>query len=93
MPFLALVAAGRGWTITTALNFASGHRHHDRIRAMPFEGGRFARRLSLFRRRDLQPSLMATVDDSLRPVVQSRIIAPTVAMSPWLDGDFALLTD
>lgn len=91
-PILSLIAEGHAWTITTALNFACGFRHHDRIQAMALPGGGFARRLSLFSRADLPGGLIAQVDARLRTLIESRILAPALVAAAWLDGDFRILS-
>ncbi|MGI3186986.1 LysR family transcriptional regulator [Nioella aestuarii] len=89
---MSLIAEGKAWTITTALNVASADRYHDQIAIIPLPGAGFVRRLSIFRAEDLPVSLFETLDKSLRPLLQDRIIAPMVAAHPWLADDFRLLT-
>jgi DNA-binding transcriptional LysR family regulator len=92
-PILSLIAEGQAWTITTALNFASAYRQHDRIRAMPFPEAGFVRRLSLFRREGLPQSLMTCVAEAVRPLVETRIVAPALEREPWLAGGLTLLDE
>lgn len=89
---LALIAEGRAWTITTALNVASSDRFHHRIKMLPLPGAGFVRRLSIFRAEDLPVGLFEALNTSLRPLLQDRIIAPMVAAHPWLADEFRLLT-
>ena len=89
---LALIAEGQAWTITTALNVASSDRCHDRLSIMPLPGAGFVRRLSIFRAEDLPVPLFETLDRILRPLLRDRIIAPMVAVHPWLADEFRLLT-
>lgn len=88
---LSLVADGRAWTITTALNLASSDRFHDRIEALPFPDAGFVRQLSIFRPEEFPESLFRLFDEAVRQLVQTRIVAPTVQHVPWLDGEFRLL--
>jgi DNA-binding transcriptional LysR family regulator len=88
---LSLVAAGKAWTITTALNFACTDRYHDRIEALPFPDAGFVRQLSVFRPEEFPESLFEHFDQAVRQLVQTRIVEPTVALVPWLDGEFRLL--
>jgi DNA-binding transcriptional LysR family regulator len=90
-PILSLVADGKAWTITTALNFACTDRYHDRITAMPFPDAGFVRQLSVFRSEEFPEKLFELFDRTVRRLVQTRIIAPTVARVSWLDGEFHLL--
>ncbi len=88
---LAMVAAGRGWTITTALTFARAQRYHDELRAVPFPGRPFARTISLTCAEGLPASIRGLIEQSLRSAVQRLVLAPTLARYPWLAESFALL--
>lgn len=89
---LALIAGRTAWTITTALNVASADRYHDQIAILPLPGAGFVRRLSIFRADTLPVSLFETVEHSLRPLLQDRMIAPMTAAHPRLTDQFRLLT-
>lgn len=88
---LAMVAAGRGWTITTALTFARAQRYHGDLRAVPFPGRAFARTISLVCREELPASIRALLEKSLRGAVQRLVLDPTLARYPWLADSFGLL--
>ena len=88
---LSMVAAGRGWTITTALNYARAQRHHDGIRLTPFPGKAFSRQLSVFQRDDLPNGIHDMLATILRGAVQRLIVEPTLARHPWLTGKFCQL--
>ena len=88
---LSLIAEGRAWTITTALNIATAHRDRERIRVMPLSDGVFSRRLSLFWRQDLPDAVVTLVNDTLRTLVQAQIVDGTLDRIPWLAEDFRLL--
>ncbi len=88
---LAMVAAGRGWTITTALTFARAQRYHSDLRAMPFPGKAFSRQISLFCREDLPANIKDVLETSLRHSVQRMVIEPTVGRYPWMAERFGLI--
>lgn len=88
---LSLVAAGRGWTITTAMNHARARRYQDSTRAIRFVGTAFVRNISVFWRNDLPARIPDLVTKLVRGSLQSQIIEPTLAARPWLDGQFHIL--
>lgn len=90
---LSMVAAGRGWAITTALTFARSERDAARFRVLPFPGRAFSRSIALFRRDDVPEGLHRLLAQWLRRSAKTRIIAPTVARHPWLSGRLDLLAD
>ncbi|KPP87552.1 MAG: LysR family transcriptional regulator [Rhodobacteraceae bacterium HLUCCA08] len=88
---LSMVAAGRGWAITTALTFARSERDAARFRVLPFPGRAFSRSIALFRRDDVPEAVHDVLAAGLRRAARARIIAPTLARHPWLTGKLALL--
>lgn len=88
---LSMVAAGRGWTITTALNYARAQRYHAGVRLTPFPGKAFSRRISLFRRDDLPTAIHEMVARILRGAIGRLVIEPTIGRHPWLRETFRLL--
>ncbi|WP_420859891.1 LysR family transcriptional regulator [Marivivens marinus] len=88
---LAMVAAGRGWTITTALTFARAQRYHGDLCAAPFPGRAFSRTIALICREDLPAPIRTLIETGLRGAVQRQVIDQTVARYPWLAGRFEML--
>jgi len=88
---LSMVAAGRGWTITTALNYDRAQRYHADIRLTPLPDKAFSRQISVFQRDDLPAGIHDMLAKTLRPAVQKLIIQPTVEHHPWLAEKFCLL--
>ena len=88
---LSMVAAGKGWAITTALSFARAPRYHSEVRAMPFPKRPFARHISLICQEDLPPSIRGLIEDGVRTATKRLVIDPTVARYPWLEEGFVLL--
>lgn len=90
---MSMVAEDNGWAITTPTNYIRAHRFHRQITLMPFPAKGFARHLSVFTT-ELHPSAAAeTVAGTLRHLLQSRAIDPTVARMPWLHDAFCLMPD
>ncbi len=89
---LSMVAAGRGWAITTALTFARAQRYHGALRAMPFPGRAFSRTISLVCREELPATIRTLIERSTRGAAQRLVIDPTVARYPWLSAGFATIS-
>ncbi|MDX8348101.1 LysR family transcriptional regulator [Cognatiyoonia sp. IB215446] len=88
---MAMVASGAGWTITTPLLFARAQRFQPRLTMHPFPGKRFSRTLSLVVTPDCSRSLVDIVNRKLRASLDSHVIATTIAQTPWLQDQFALI--
>ena len=87
---LSLVAAGRGWTITTALSFARAQRYHSQLRVLPVLGAEFERGISVFAQADVPRSLVSRTVDTLRASAAQLAIGPVVARYPWLKERFRM---
>ncbi len=88
---LSLVAAGRGWTITTMLSFARAQRYHANLRVLPFPGSAFSRTVSLFSRTDAPDAISALSVSTLRNAIRRMVLDPTCSRYPWLTEQFCLL--
>ena len=88
---LSMVAAGRGWTITTALNYDRAQRYHRHVRLAPLPDKAFSRQISVFQRDDLPVGIHDLLAKILRKAVRGLIIQPTVRRHPWLAETFCLL--
>lgn len=88
---LSLVAAGRGWTITSALTFARAQRYHADLRALPFPGKAFQRRISLYVRAELPDAIRSVVEGVVRNAVLRLTVDPMVARYPWLSDQFRVI--
>ncbi|MEM1152470.1 MAG: LysR family transcriptional regulator substrate-binding protein, partial [Pseudomonadota bacterium] len=89
---LSLVAAARGWTVTTALSFARAQRYHSSLRVMPFPGSAFSRDISVYTREDV-PEVIATMSaDTMRAAIRHMVIDPTCGRYPWLSETFRILS-
>ncbi|MEO1139412.1 MAG: LysR family transcriptional regulator [Pseudomonadota bacterium] len=85
---MRLVAEGEGWAITTPMNYIRADRLHRQIRLAPFPGKGFARTLSLFTTDLTDVSVARTVTETLRRLIETRAVTPTVAAMPWLADIF-----
>ncbi|MEM1352479.1 MAG: LysR family transcriptional regulator [Pseudomonadota bacterium] len=88
---MAMVASGKGWTITTPMLFSRARRFHDRVRIHPFPGRKFARHLSLLATADCARSVVQLVDARLRQLILQHAIDPLCKQAPWLEDQFALI--
>lgn len=88
---LSLVAAGRGWTITTALSFARAQRYHAQLRAVPFPGSPFSREISIFLRDDVPTAVTQITEATLRHAVSKMILTSSHAQNPWMSDSFHIL--
>lgn len=88
---LTMVAGGRGWTVTTALNYARERAFHDATRPAWFPQKGFTRLISLFLRDDLPPGLREIAHARFSASAQKHVIGPIVARHPWLEDEFRVL--
>ncbi|MFK7941293.1 MAG: LysR family transcriptional regulator [Roseovarius sp.] len=90
---MSMVAGGSGWAITTPTNTIRSARFQRQIRLLPFPGKGFARSLSVFTPERPSSAVAGPVISTLRQLIQSRAIDPTVARMPWLKDGFCLADD
>ena len=83
---MALIAAGRGWSITTATGYLRAHRFRDDVALLPLPGPAFARTLTLCARPDGASTLTRAVAAILLRLIASEAVAPLVSRHPWLSG-------
>ncbi|QGX98388.1 LysR family transcriptional regulator [Roseovarius faecimaris] len=88
---MSMVAAGAGWAITTPTNYARAARFQRQVTLLPFPAKGFARTMSVFTREAHPSGALETVDSTLRQLIQTRVIDPTVTRMPWLRAGFTLL--
>lgn len=88
---LSMVAAERGWTVSTALNIARARRLSSRLRPLPFPSKGFSRTISLFRRETLPAQICESLGEVLRRAIETTVIAPLTASTPWLAGQIRVL--
>ena len=90
---MAMVASGRGWAITTALNYARARRFSDQVRISRFPAKAFARQMSLYRRTSCVPDLHGFLVSRLREVIDEMVIQPLVAEHAWLQAECHLMPE
>lgn len=88
---LSMVAAHRGWAVTTALTFARAQRYHDAVVALPFPGRAFSRTISLICREDLPASIRLLVEKCLRDAMQRHVLDPLHKSYPWLQDGLSMI--
>ena len=88
---LAMVAAGTGWTILTPLAVQAAKPFHPAIDVMPLPLAPLERRISLYARAGILQDMPANVAANLRELLQTSVIAPSLAAMPWLKDNLRVL--
>ncbi len=88
---MAMVAQGMGWTILTPLGAMHAGAALDAVEVAPLGGAPFTRRISLFARRDGLYEMPGEIAGLLRPLIEARVVAPSLARMPWLGDGLRLL--
>ena len=90
-PILNMVAEGDGWAITTPASYMRARRFQRQINLIPFPGKGFSRAISGFVTELHDGPVCDSVVQTMRRLVQVRLIAPAVEGLPWLSEIFTLL--
>lgn len=93
LTLMALVARGVGWTITTPLGWMRAARYHDRMTVHPPPVPAFSRTISVLAGRDWAGEVPRDVARTMRGMVADTVIAPALALLPWLDGALAVVDE
>lgn len=88
---LAMVAAGKGWTILTPLALHNGARFAANITVTPLPFAPLERTLSLSARAGVLHQMPAQVAAQLKSLVHQSVLAPALKSWPWLEGQLRLL--
>ena len=88
---LAMVAAGTGWTILTPLAVQTAPHLHAMITVMPMPYAPLDRRISLSARTGVLQAIPTQVAATLRDLLQTRVVAPSLAAMPWLKDTLRVL--
>ena len=88
---LAMVAAGAGWTILTPLAVQTAQHLHPKITVMPMPFAPLERRISLFARAGVLQDMPTKLAVTLRDLLQSRVVTPSLAAMPWLKDSLRVL--
>ncbi len=87
---LAMVAGGTGWTILTVLGAQHAGRYASEIDVHPLPVAPLSRQLSLFAHTDGMPDMAEDIAVRLRPLIQTRVVAPALQTWPWLADQIGL---
>ncbi|ABD56615.1 LysR family transcriptional regulator [Jannaschia sp. CCS1] len=87
----ALVAAGTGWTITTALSLARAGRFASGIEAHPLPGEAMARQIVLYATSDWAGGIPDQISDLARELIGLHFTDPGLEQMPWLGSQFRVL--
>ena len=88
---LAMVAAGTGWAILTPLAVQTARPLHSQITVIPLPFAPLERRISLSARAGVLQGMPTQVAANLRDLLQSRVVAPSLAAMPWLKDNLRVL--
>ncbi len=86
---LALVAAGLGWTITTAVCLAAVQELLPQLRAELMTRGRFARQVQVVSRIGELSDIPKKTADLCRTFLRDVTFPPLIAAYPWMEQQLA----
>lgn len=87
----ALVAAGTGWTITTALSLERAGRFAAGIEAHPLPGEAMTRQVVLYATSDWAGGIPEQIADLARELISVHFANPGLDRMPWLGTQFRVL--
>ena len=87
----ALVAAGTGWTITTALSLERAGRFAAGIEAHPLPGEAMSRQIVLYATSDWAGGIPEQIAELARELIGVHFADPGVDRFPWLGNTFRVL--
>lgn len=87
----ALVAAGTGWTITTALSLARAGRFANGIEAHALPGPPMARQIVLYATSNWAGGIPEQIAELARELIGIHFVDPSLEQMPWLGSQFRLL--
>ncbi|WP_435139067.1 LysR family transcriptional regulator [Pseudopelagicola sp. nBUS_19] len=90
---ISMVSRGLGWAVTTPLSYFCVARAHTKVTAHPLPFTPFSRNISLFANNDWADTVPRDVAQTVRNLVQQKMILPAIDRFPWLDGKFRVLSD
>jgi hypothetical protein len=88
---MAMVAAGAGWSITTALLYSHGKQFQDQVEVHRFPGKSFARTLSLVSTPDCSRTVLTKVRDKVTEMLEAGALPTLHKQLPWLQDSFTLI--
>lgn len=91
LSLMTLAARGVGWTLTTPTGYMRAGRQHEALEAHPVPFAPFSRTVSLFAGSDWADTVPSDVARTLRHLMDEMVIAPALAVLPWLQGELRVL--
>lgn len=91
LALMAMVARGIGWAITTPFGYARAERFHAQITARALPAPSLSRQISLFAGVDWTGTVPQDIAGTMRQLLQTHMVAPTLAQLPWLSGSLHIL--
>ena len=91
LALMAMVARGIGWAITTPFGYGRAERFHAELTAHPLPAPGVSRQISLFAGADWTGPVPQNIATTMRQLLQTHMIAPTLVQMPWLSGSFHTL--
>ena len=88
---IAMIAANRGWAISTPSHVLHGLRPTERVRLLPMPGPGFRRVISLLARENELGAVPQRVAEVARQVIQSKFIPQLHRLAPWLVGQVTVI--
>ena len=88
---MAMVAAGSGWSITTALHYSHGQQFQDEVQVHRFPGKSFARTMSVISTPDCSRSVVAQVRLKMYELLDRTTLPVMHDKLPWLKDSFTLI--
>lgn len=88
---MAMVAAGAGWSITTALLYSHGKQFQDQIEVHRFPGKSFARTLSIVSTPDCSRAVLGKVRNKFVELLEETSLPTLHKQLPWLQDSFTLI--
>lgn len=88
---MAMVAAGAGWSITTALLYSHGKQFQDQVEVHRFPGKSFARTLSIVSTPDCSRPVLNKVRSKVTELLEASALPTRHKQLPWLQDSFTLI--
>lgn len=88
---MAMVAAGAGWSITTALQYSHGKQFQDQVEVHRFPGKSFARTLSIVSTPDCSRAVLGKIRHKFTQLLDENAIPILHKQLPWLQDSFTLI--
>lgn len=83
---IAMISAGRGWTITAPLQALHGLRPDSRVSVLPLPSPGFRRTIILVARENELGEIPSRIADVAREIFRTQVIPRLHNLAPWLEG-------